>query len=277
SLIPHPSSPFSRLLLWSLCLIFLAPLFWMVSTAIKDPSELMSVPQRFWPRHPTLVNFVKAVQSIPFFLYLKNTVVIALVSSFGVVLSCTPVAYALAHINFPKKRLLETLIWFTMFLPFPVVMVPSFLVFAKLKWINTFLPLTVPLFLGGSAYSILMLKQFFRKIPQELIDAARMEGASEWKILWSLVVPLSKNSLAVIFLLHFLYSWNDFLAPLIYLQDSSHYTLALGIQMYRLNSYYVDWSLLMAASCILVLPSALIFFFVQRTFVQQNLLAGIKG
>ncbi|NMB12154.1 MAG: carbohydrate ABC transporter permease, partial [Firmicutes bacterium] len=163
----------------------------------------------------------------------------------------------------------------TMMLPFPVTMIPLFVTFGRLGWINTFKPLIVPAFLGNAFY-IFLLRQFFMTIPMELSDAARIDGASELGIFWRIVLPLSRPVLAVVALFQFLGSWNDFLGPLIYLQSNEKYTLAIGLQMYRTTNY-VEWELLMAASTLVVIPILILFFFAQRTFIEGIAITGIKG
>ena len=162
-----------------------------------------------------------------------------------------------------------------MMLPFPVTMIPLFVTFARLGWVNTFKPLVVPAFLGNAFY-IFLLRQFFMTIPAELSDAARIDGASELGIFARVVLPLSKPVLAVVALFQFLGSWNDFLGPLIYLQSNEKYTLAIGLQMYRTTNW-VEWELLMAASTLVVSPILILFFFAQRTFIEGIAITGIKG
>lgn len=164
----------------------------------------------------------------------------------------------------------------TMMIPFPVLMVPLYSVFRALGWIGTLLPLWVPAFFG-SAFNIFLLRQFFLTIPTELSDAARIDGCSEFGIYWRIVLPLAKPALAVVALFHFLYAWNDFLGPLIYLTRSETYTMSLGLQQYQSQHGGSEWHLLMAASVLLVLPIVVLFFLTQRTFIQGISTTGTKG
>ncbi|NLY31055.1 MAG: carbohydrate ABC transporter permease [Firmicutes bacterium] len=264
-----------RVVLVAMSLLFLAPILWMVSTSLKDSSQVMAYPPVWFPWPPKWENYKIAVNAIPFALYLKNTVTICVLSIIGTLLSSTLVAYSLAKIPWPGRNVLLLLILSTMMLPFPVTMIPLFVTFARLGWINTFKPLVVPAFLGNAFY-IFLLRQFFMTIPAELSDAARIDGASELGIFARVVLPLSKPVLAVVALFQFLGSWNDFLGPLIYLQSNEKYTLAIGLQMYRTTNW-VEWELLMAASTLVVIPILILFFFAQRTFIEGIAITGIKG
>jgi multiple sugar transport system permease protein len=264
-----------RVVLIAISLLFLAPIFWMVTTSLKDSSQVMAYPPVWFPWPPKWDNYEIAVNAIPFALYLKNTITICVLSIIGTLLSSTLVAYSLAKIPWPGRNVLLILILSTMMLPFPVTMIPLFVTFARLGWVNTFKPLVVPAFLGNAFY-IFLLRQFFMTIPAELSDAARIDGASELGIFARVVLPLSKPVLAVVALFQFLGSWNDFLGPLIYLQSNEKYTLAIGLQMYRTTNW-VEWELLMAASTLVVIPILILFFFAQRTFIEGIAITGIKG
>ncbi len=264
-----------RVVLIAVSLLFLAPIFWMVTTSLKDSSQVMAYPPVWLPWPPKWDNYEIAVNAIPFLLYLRNTVTICFFTIIGTLISSTLVAYSLAKIPWPGRNALLILILSTMMLPFPVTMIPLFITFAKLGWVNTFKPLIVPAFLGNAFY-IFLLRQFFMTIPAELSDAARIDGASEFGIFSRIILPLSKPVLAVVALFQFLGSWNDFLGPLIYLQSNEKYTLAIGLQMYRTTNW-VEWELLMAASTLVVIPILILFFFAQRTFIEGIAITGIKG
>lgn len=264
-----------RILLIVMSIIFLLPIGWMFTTSLKDSTQVMAYPPIWLPWPPKWGNYEIAVKAIPFLLYLRNTVTICLFTIIGTLLSSTLVAYSLSKIPWPGRNALLILILSTMMLPFPVTMIPLFVTFGRLGWINTFKPLIVPAFLGNAFY-IFLLRQFFMTIPMELSDAARIDGASELGIFWRIVLPLSRPVLAVVALFQFLGSWNDFLGPLIYLQSNEKYTLAIGLQMYRTTNY-VEWELLMAASTLVVIPILILFFFAQRTFIKGIAITGIKG
>ena len=275
SRIERRSRMVGRLLLIAMSAVFLMPILWMVTTSLKDSSQVMAYPPIWFPWPPKWANYSTAVNAIPFLLYLKNTVTVCIFTIIGTLLSSTLVAYSLAKIPWRGRNALLILILSTMMLPFPVTMIPLFVTFGRLGWINTFKPLIVPSFLGNSFY-IFLLRQFFMTIPTELSDAARIDGASELGIFRRIVLPLSRPVLAVIALFQFLGSWYDFLGPLIYLHSNDKYTLAIGLQMYRTTNY-VEWELLMAASTLVVLPILVLFFFTQRTFIEGIAITGIKG
>jgi len=214
--------------------------------------------------------------TITFLTYLGNTLMIAVLGVIGTVLSSSLAAYGLARIRWKGRGLLFAITLATMMVPFPVIMIPLYGVFRELGWIGTTLPLWVPAFFGG-AFNIFLLRQFFLTIPDELSDAARIDGASELRIWWDIVMPLAKPALAVVALFHFLYAWNDFLGPLIFLTRPETFTLALGLQQYQSQSGGSEWHLLMAASVLLVLPIIVLFFFAQRTFIQGIATTGGKG
>ncbi|HUT58571.1 MAG TPA: carbohydrate ABC transporter permease [Phycisphaerae bacterium] len=215
-------------------------------------------------------------RTITFLTYVVNTLVVAVLGVIGTVLSSSLVAYGLSRIPWRGRRVLFWLTVSTMMIPFPVLMVPLYSVFRALGWIGTLLPLWVPACFGG-AFNIFLLRQFFMTIPRELSEAARVDGCSEFGIYWRIVLPLAKPALAVVALFHFLYAWNDFLAPLIFLTRPETYTIALGLQQYQSQHGGSEWHLLMAASALLVLPIVVLFFLTQRTFIQGIATTGTKG
>ena len=265
-----------RLVLILISIVFLVPIFWMFTTSIKDLSEVMTYPPVWWPNPPKWHNYIKAVNYIPFGRYTLNTIIITIGNIAGVLFSAPLVAYSISRIKWKGRNILFMFILSTVLIPFPVIMIPVFIVFSRLGWINTFRPLIIPAFFGGGAFNIFLLRQFFMTIPEELSDAARIDGASEFGIYSRIMLPLIKPILIVISLFTFLGSWNDFMGPLIYLQDEAKYTLALGLQMYR-STNYVEWPLLMAASTIVVIPTIIAFYFTQNTIVESITLTGLKG
>jgi len=265
----------SRLVLFLISIIFLVPFFWVFTTSIKDMSQVMAYPPIWWPNPPKWHNYIEAVNYIPFGQYTLNTLLICAGSIIGVLVSCPLVAYSISRIRWGGRNFLFLLILSTILIPFPVTMVPLFVVFAKLGWINTFIPLILPAFFGN-AFFIFLLRQFFLTIPEELPDAARIDGASEFGIYSKIMLPLIKPILMVIALFQFLNAWNDFMGPLIYLQSEAKYTLSLGLQMYR-STNYVEWTLLMAAATIVVIPTIIAFYFTQNTIVESVTLTGLKG
>jgi len=255
--------------------IFLLPFLWMLSTSLKPDAQLFAYPPIWIPNPLQWSNYPKSVSYVPFFTYLKNTLIISLSSMVGVVISSSLAAYSMARIRWPGRQILFLITVATLMLPFQVTLIPVFLVFKRLGWVGDFRPLILPQFFGY-AYYIFLLRQFFMTIPFELSEAARIDGANEWRTFWSVILPLAKPVLAVVAVLQFIRSWTDYLNPLIYLNDQNLYTLQLGLYQYS-SQYGREWGLLMAAAVLITLPPILIFFFTQRTFVQGVTLTGIKG
>ncbi|MBU6351177.1 MAG: carbohydrate ABC transporter permease [Chloroflexi bacterium] len=262
-------------LLWGVALLFLIPLLWMLSSSLKPTWQIFETPPRWLPDPPRWENYREALTTLPFGLYLRNTTVITLLTIVGHLLSCTLVAYAFARLRAPGRDTLFVVMLATLMLPYPVTMTPLYVIFHRLGWINTFLPLTVPAFLGSPFY-IFLLRQFFLTIPRDFEDAARIDGANIVQILAWVIVPMVAPALATVTLFTFQASWNDFLAPLIYLQRPDLYTVTLGLQFFR-STYTTNWAYLMAASLTTMLPVIAVFFAAQRYFLAGISLAGIKG
>ena len=271
------------IVLLALSVVFLFPFFWMLSTSLKPIEETMHMPPKWIPSRIQWHNYWDAItyQSdklgyIPFLRYFLNTLYLAALGVTGTVISNAVVAYGFARIRWPGREAFFAATLATMMIPFPIIMVPLFAVFKELHWIGSYKPLWVPAWFG-SAFNIFLLRQFFLTIPRELSDAARIDGASEFDIFRHVILPLSKPALAVVALFHFLYVWNDFLGPLIYLTDQKMFTLSLGLQFYQSQHGGTQWNMLMAAATIVVMPLIVLFFFTQRTFIQGIALTGMKG
>jgi multiple sugar transport system permease protein len=262
------------LLLLGAALLFLAPLYWMIASSLKPEYDVFARPPIWWPNPPRWQNYVEALTRLPFQRYALNTLIIALFSVVGYTLSCTVVAYGFARLRAPGKDTLFVLMLATLMLPYPVVMIPQYVIFSELDLVNTFWPLILPAFLGSPFY-IFLLRQFFLQIPPDLEDAARIDGANLVQILWYIILPLARPAMATVAIFSFQFAWNDFLAPLIYLQDQSKYTLMLGLSFFR-SSFQVNWAYLMAASLTVALPVIVLFFIAQREFVEGITLGGIK-
>ncbi len=255
--------------------VFLTPLVWLVSSSLKTDKQIFKFPPEWIPSPLTFQNYPAGLTFIPFWRYLLNTSIICVLSVLGTVLSCSLVAYGLARIRWRGRNALFYILLSTMMLPFQVTMVPLFVVFAKLGWVDTFLPLIVPRFFG-SAFYIFLMRQFFLTIPHDLSEAARIDGCSEWDIYWRIILPLSKPVLAAVGLFAFMAAWNDYIGPLIYLTDQRNYTLALGLASF--SSQYGSYpGMLMAVTTVMTIPIIVLFFFAQRTFIQGITLSGIKG
>jgi multiple sugar transport system permease protein len=220
-------------------------------------------------------NYPDALASFPFALYLRNTLFVCVATTVGTVLSAALPAYGFAKLKWKGRDALFIVLLMTIMIPTQVTLTTVFLIFRWLGWTGTFLPLIVPAFLGN-AFSIFLLRQFFLTIPQELSDAARIDGCSEVAILGRIVAPVAKPAIATVALFAFTAAWMDFLGPLVYLHDESQYTLAIGLQAF-LGRHGGEWSLLMAASTVITAPMLVLFFLAQRTFIRGIALTGLKG
>jgi len=255
--------------------MFLMPLYWMISTSLKTDAQLQQWPPAWFPNPITFEHYSKGLQSIAFGRMLGNTLTIASLAVVGAVISCSLVAYSLAMMRWKGRDLLFYTLLGTMMLPGQVTMVPLFVLFAKMGWVDTIMPLTVPHFFG-SAFSIFLMRQFFLGIPRDLSEAARIDGCGPWGIFLRIVMPLSKPVAATVALFTFLGSWNDYLGPLIYLANPDNFTLSLGLAMF--NSQYGSFpGRLMAVTTVMTVPILILFFFTQRTFIQGMTTSGIKG
>lgn len=262
-------------LLSLLALVFVLPLIWMLSTSLKADQQIFAMPPQWIPETIMWGNYLRVLEVMPFWTYLFNSVLITGLTIVGTVLSGSLVAYAFACLEWPGRDKLFILVLATMMLPMQVTMIPLFVLFKDIGWLNTIKPLTVPAFFGGGAFTIFLLRQFFMTLPKSLFDAARIDGCSEIRIWWSIVLPLARPAMASVAILTFMFSWNDFLGPLIYLSDRMQGTLALGLAM-MVGQHQTDWALLMAASILMMLPILLLFFFFQRYFIQGFTMSGIK-
>ena len=255
--------------------VFMIPFFWLVSSSFKTDAQILRFPPEWIPSPLTFANYPNGLTFIPFWRCLMNTGLICVCSVTGALLSCSLVAYGLTRIRWSGRTTLFYLLLATMMLPHQVTMVPLFVVFARLEWVDTFLPLIVPHFFG-SAFYVFLMRQFFLTLPFELTEAARLDGCTEWDIYRRIVLPLSKPVLATVGLFVFLATWNDFLGPLIYLADESKYTLSLALASF--SSQYGSYpGMLMAVTTVITVPIIILFFFAQRTFIQGITLTGIKG
>ena len=292
----HPERYLVHLALLLICAGFLLPFVWMLSTSLKPLEQTMEFPPRFVPERvdlwhvngtiPTPVpqNYVDVITSekFDFARFSRNTLIIACLSALGTVISSSLVAYGFARINFRGRGVLFAIMLSTMMIPFPVVMVSMFSIFrfigdhTPIQMLGTFKPLWIGSFFG-SAFNIFLLRQFFMTIPDELSEAARIDGCSEFGIFWRIILPLAKPALIVIALFTFMGAWNDFLGPLVYLQRPEQYTLALGLQAFQSQHGGTAWNQLMAASVLIVAPVIILYFLAQKTFVTGIATTGLKG
>lgn len=258
-----------------LSLVFFSPFLIMLTTAFKTNRDAFTLPVRLLPREPVFDNFPKAVATIPYWRYMRNTAFITVFSVLGQVMVTPLVAYSLAKIKWKGAALISGLLMATMMIPFTVTMIPLYRIYSKLRWTNTYIPLILPMFFG-KAFFIIMVRQFFAGIPNSLMEAARIDGANEFQRYLNIALPLSKPALTTIGIYTFIDAWSDYLAPLIYISKPEKLTLSLGMQQF-LSLYSVDWALLMAAALIFVSPVILFFMFFQRYFVEGISTSGLKA
>jgi multiple sugar transport system permease protein len=260
-----------------LSLTFALPLLWMVSTSLKTDPQVYRVPPIWIPNPMRFQNYADVWTRRPFGLWFVNTMKYCIPSTIGVLLSSVLVSYSFSRIRWWGRDILFFICIATMMIPFQVQMIPLYIIFRKLQWINSYKPLVIPTFFGN-AYYIFLLRQFFMTIPQDLSDASRVDGCSEMGILLRIILPLSKPALAVVALFQFMGAWNNYLGPLIYINQETLFPLSLGLQSMR-SSFQeaLVWPYLMAASTLIVAPMIITFFLTQRTFVEGITLTGVKG
>jgi multiple sugar transport system permease protein len=255
---------------------FILPWVWMISTSLKNPQELVVWPP-IWIPHPIRWdNYISAFRQASFATYVVNTLIVAVPSVAGAVLSNSLVAYGFARVRWPGRDAVFAIVLATLILPGFVTFIPLYIIFRRLDWINTYLPLVIPAWLASPFY-IFLLRQFFMGLPVELSDAARVDGASDLGIFWRIILPLAKPAIAVVALFQFIGSWNDYFGPLIYLSDKSRYTISIGIANMQTTYGFMNFAWIMAATVMSVLPIVVLFFFAQRTFIEGIALTGLKG
>jgi multiple sugar transport system permease protein len=270
--------------LWLIALMFTAPFVWMVSTSLKSIGQAMADPPVLVPDPVMVENYSKVIRHdrLDFPLYARNTLIIAALAVTGTVLSSSLVAYGFARIRFKGRTFFFVIMLATMMIPFPVVMVPIYSLFkwfgdhTGIEMLGTARPLWIRAWFG-SAFNIFLLRQFFLTVPEDLSEAARIDGCSEFGIYWRIMLPLAKPALAVVALFTFMAAWNDFLGPLIYLQRPEQWTLSLGLQGFQSQLGGAEWPLMMAASVLVILPIIVLFFLTQRTFIQGIATTGMKA
>jgi multiple sugar transport system permease protein len=263
------------LILVSIAFIF--PFYWMVITALKANTQVFTYPVEWWPDPVLWENFGKAINytGFPFFLFLRNSTFYAVSVTVGTVLSCAAVGYGFARLRFPGRNLLFILTIATLMIPGIVTFIPTFILFKNLGMLGGYAPLILPAFFGN-AFFIFMLRQFFLGLPVELVDAARVDGAGEFRIFWQIMLPLVQSALLVVAVFTFLYAWHEFFAPLVYLSEKAQYPISLGLFAFRAQRT-TEWNLMMAASTLATLPLIVIFFLAQRYFLEGIRMTGLKG
>lgn len=257
-------------------IILIIPLLWMVFTSLKPMEGIVRYPPTFFPEKIVWENYLDTIAAFPFWRYARNTLFITVLVVIGNVLSNSFIAYGFAKLDFPGKKLMFALVLSTMMIPGFVTMIPQYVLFSKIGWVGTYLPLIVPSFFGN-AFNIFLMRQFYLSINNELIEAAEIDGANHLYIWSHLMLPLTKPALITIAINSFNAAWNDFLGPLLYIQDQEKYTLQIGLQVFQ-NQATTQWNYLMAGATLVLIPTILLFFFAQRYFIEgMDLTGGSKG
>jgi len=258
-----------------LALVFILPFFWLLLSSFKTSSDLFSHPPKWLPGKWVLDNYIQGFTGFPFLRYLKNTLIIIFFNIIGAVITNSFVAYGFSRIKWKGRNTVFYIVLMTMVLPFQVTMIPLFLMFQKLGWIGTFLPLIVPCFFGN-AFFIFLLRQFLIGIPFEISESAKVDGASELTIYFRIIIPLSRPVLLTVGIFSFMNCWNDFIGPLVFLTDNKLYTLSIGVQQ-LMSVNDPRWPLLIAMGVAMTTPMLLIFFVLQKYFIEGIAFSGVKG
>jgi multiple sugar transport system permease protein len=270
----------SKVIIYLLCLavsaVMLIPLLWLVRSSFMGLKQIFVFPPQWLPNPWQFDNYPKALTTIPFFRYFLNTMTILVPSVIGTVATSALAAYGFSRLRWPGRDVVFNILMTTLMLPYAVTLIPTFLMWAKLGLINTYWPLVLPSWFGGGIFFIFLLRQFFMTLPTELDEAATIDGANPLQIFWHIIIPLSRPALITVAIFSTLGAWNDFLGPLIYLNDSRQYTLALGLAEFT-GLYTSQWHLLMAAATVVLLPVLILFFVAQRYFIEGIALTGSKG
>jgi ABC-type glycerol-3-phosphate transport system permease component len=256
--------------------MFALPLVWMAGTSFKTAQQALQLPVVWWP-HPFLwSNYPDLFAALPYFRFFLNTFLYAGITIVGVCVSSSLVAYGFSRLRWPGRDAVFYVMLMTLILPFICTLIPLFVMYKRFGWIGTYLPLEVPTFFGSSVFSTFLLRQFFMTIPQSLSEAARIDGASEFYIYRRIILPLAKPAMAAVILFQFVYCWNDYLGPLVYISNQNSYPLSLGLALI-LGDYTTNWAWVMAGATAATAPIVILFFFTQRTFIQGITVTGVKG
>ena len=263
-------------LLAALSLVFILPLVWLIRSSLMDNASIFVFPPMWIPDPFVWSNYEYVFTSYPLLLYLGNTLQIVVPAVLGVVITSTFVAYGFARIPWRGREVVFGVLLSTLMLPYVVTLIPTFFMWSRLGFVDTYVPLVLPHWFGGGIFNIFLMRQFMRTIPLEYDEAATLDGAHHFQILWHIIVPLSRPALITVAILSFLHHWNDFLGPLIYLSSPEKATLALGLANFQ-GEYSAEWGRLMAASTVMLVPVIAVFFFAQRYFIQGITMSGLKG
>lgn len=265
---------------FALSILFIFPFFWAISSSLKTVSEINTYPPSLLPSVPQFQNYAAVFAQEPFALWLKNSFTVVILSTVGALLSSSLVAYSFARFRYRGRDTLFVLTLGTLMLPVQITLIPQFILFHDLGWVDTLNPLWVPAWFGGGAFSIFLLRQFMMTIPRDLDEAAIADGANPFQVYWSILMPLTKSALSALAILWFIGGWNDFLIPVVYLNSPNNFTVAVGLSAFQQvegHGGQVFEHLLMAASVMAIVPPVIIFLAAQRYFVEGVVLSGIKG
>lgn len=263
------------LFMTALALVFMIPLLWMFSTSLKTRAEIFAWPPQWLPASPDWNNYAVAFESYPLLRFMLNSLFLVVMNTIGELISVPIIAFAFARLRFPAKNILFVLMLSTMMLPGQIKLIPLFSIYSRLGMVDTYWPLFLPAFFGNPFFIFLMV-QYMRTIPRDLDEAARIDGASTWVVLYRIILPLCRPALTVIIVFTFLWVWNDFLQPLIYLSDFNSYPISVGLAFFR-GRYSVEWNLFMAATLVSILPVLVLYFFSQRHLIGGISSLGLKG
>ena len=266
---------YGYLVLIGLALVFMIPLYWMFSTALKTPKQTFAIPPEWVPQPAQWSNFGDVFDEVPFARFYANTLFLVAMNIVGQLFAVTLVAYGFARLRFPGRSFLFLLMLSTLMIPYQVTLVPRFIMFSKLGMIDTYLPLILPSF-TGSPFLIFLVRQYMMSIPYDLDEAAYIDGANRFQVFWHVIIPLASPALVLVVVFTFIEVWNDFLQPLIYLNDPNKFTVSLGLSFFQ-GARETNWNLLMAASVLAMLPPLGLFFFAQRKLIGGISVEGLKG
>jgi len=255
--------------------LFVLPLYWMLGTALKTPTQTFALPPEWIPNPIAWNNFAEVFAEVPFGRFIINSFILVALNVIGELVAVSLVAYGFARLRFPGRSVLFLLMLSTLMIPYHVTLVPRFILFSKLGWVNTYLPLFVPAF-TGSSFLIFLVRQYMMSIPYDLDEAAYIDGANWFDVFWRIILPLSRPALMLVIVFTFVGVWNDFLQPLIYLNDPELFTVSLGLSFFQ-GTRETNWNLLMAGSLMATIPPLLLFFFAQRQLIGGISIEGLKG
>jgi ABC-type glycerol-3-phosphate transport system permease component len=258
-----------------IALVFMIPLLWMFTTSLKARAEIFAWPPTWLPETPRWENYATAFQAYPLARFMLNSTILVILNIIGELISVPLIAFAFARLNFPGKKILFVLMLSTMMIPWQIKLIPLYSMYSRLGMIDTYYPLVLPAFFGN-AFFIFMMTQFMRTIPRDLDEAARIDGAGTWTILYRIILPLCRPALTVIIVFTFLWVWNDFIQPLIYLNNFNSYPISVGLAFFQ-GRYSVEWNLFMAATLVSILPVLVLYFFAQRHLIGGISTLGLKG